>query len=380
MRVVIGVYMVRYPLGGMLSWGLQWVAGFKKLGLDVFIVEKSDGPGTCFDPTANEMVDDCSYGIATLVDTLRPFGLEENWCFVTSANRYEGMSRDRVENVFGSADLFLDLGTHGAWLPEAEGTDLRVLVDGEPGYKQMKWEKDLQEGRPLPCYDRYFTNGLNLGSARTRAPTAGLRWEPIVNPVFLEMFDATLPNPESPFTTVMNWQSHPPVDYEGVRYGQKDVEFLKFIDIPRHARARLEVAVAGDAVPHEKLVANGWATRSAQEVTRTLDSYRRYLRDSKGEFSVCKEVFVAGRTGWFSDRSAAYLASGRPVILEDTGFSDVLPCGEGLLPFSSSRDAVNALASVDGDLVAHSEAAKAIAEDHLATDVVLPRFLSSLGM
>ena len=378
--VAVGVYMVRYPLGGMLSWGLQWVAGFAKLGLNVLVVEKSAGPDDCYDPRSMEMTDDCSFGIETLTNILEPFGLSERWCYVDAVGEYHGMSREAVEKELSRADVFLDLGTHGTWLPEVADAGVRVFLDGEPGYRQMKWELDRREGRAFPEYDRYFTNGLNVGTESSSAPTVDLTWEPMPNPVRLDLFPVTPPPPDGAYTSVMNWESHPPVVFEGVTYGQKNVEFQKIMEIPKLTDARLEVAVVGRNVPHDELVASGWSVASAHDTTVTLDSYKEYLRASKGEFSVCKEVFVAHRTGWFSDRSAAYLATGRPVILQETGFSTVLPCGQGLFAYSSPTEAVSALDAIESDLSEHSAAARAIAEDRLSTDVVLPQFLSALGL
>ena len=145
-RIIVGSYMVRYPLGGMMSWVLQYLVGFQRLGHDVYFVEKSGYPNSCYDPAKKMMSDDCSYGIATLSSLLERFDLEGKWCFVDAAGRYHGLSRERVETVFESADLFVDMGTHGTWLDEAADTGLRVLVDGEPGFTQMKMEKRLAAG------------------------------------------------------------------------------------------------------------------------------------------------------------------------------------------------------------------------------------------
>jgi hypothetical protein len=177
----------------------------------------------------------------------------------------------------------------------------------------------------------------------------------------------------------MNWQSHLPIEFEGVLYGQKDIEFQKFIDLPKRTTARLEVALSGGA-PQAKLTGSGWRLREAHTVTKSYKSFRDYIRNSMGEFSICKSIFVETRTGWFSDRSAAYLASGRPVILQDTGFSAHLPCGLGLYAINSVDEAAVAIESISSNLVKNSKAAREIASDQFSTSRVLPRLLQQLGL
>ncbi|NQU09663.1 glycosyltransferase family 1 protein, partial [bacterium] len=181
------------------------------------------------------------------------------------------------------------------------------------------------------------------------------------------------------FTTIMNWQSHPPITFDGRQYGQKDVEFAKFIDLPRRSPGHLEIAVAGQTVPRDDLRAHGWRIRDAHEVTLSFDSFRDYLGRSQGEFSVCKNVFVDTRSGWFSDRSAAYLASGRPVVLQETGFSAYLPCGAGLFAVNSVDEAAEAIGRIAADYPAHSRRARQIAGEHLEASTVLAKFLDELG-
>jgi hypothetical protein len=177
----------------------------------------------------------------------------------------------------------------------------------------------------------------------------------------------------------MNWQAHEALSFNGTSYGQKDVEFRKFIGLPRRTPALLEVAVAG-RVPRDELLGYGWRIRSAHEVTASFDSYHDYIRASKGEFSVAKNVYVATHSGWFSDRSAAYLASGRPVVLQETGFSEHLPCGRGLFSVRSVDEAAAALEAINGNYDQHARWAREVAREHLDARVVLARLLRELGL
>jgi hypothetical protein len=378
-RIVVGSYMVRYPLGGMISYVLQYLLGFQRLGHEVYFVEKAGYTNSCFDPSRHVVSDDCTYGLTVVNALLSSYGLRDRWCFVNARERYFGMTRSRVEEVLETADLFLDMGTHGAWLAEATG-GVRVLLDGEPGFTQIKMEKRRLAGEPLPTYDCYYTAGGNLGTPRSTAPTAARDWRHLVHPVVTDLFDVALPRFDLPFTTVMNWQSHDPIDFEGEVYGQKDVEFERFVSLPGRVHASLEIAVAGKGAPVQRLGEAGWRVRDAHQVTSSYDGFKEYIRHSRGEFTVCKHIFVATNSGWFSDRSAAYLASGRPVVMQETGFSDHLPTGHGLFAVETVEEAAGAIEAIDAAYENHSRDARELAREYLDASKVLGRFLDELGI
>jgi hypothetical protein len=377
-RILLGSYMMRYPLGGMLSWALQYLLGFHRLGHEVYLVERADYHNACFDARAGVMTDDASYGIRVVDDLLRQFELEDRWAFVDVEGRFHGRSQKDVSELFRTADFFVDGGTHGAWLEWVSPPTQSVLIDGEPAFTQMKWENRRAAGQAVPEYDAYFTNGLLLGTADCTAPTAGRSWKPLVNPVVPELFDLPPAREGAPYTTVMNWQSHAPIEFAGTTYGQKDVEFEKFVELPRSTNVPLEVAVAG-RFPRQRLDAAGWRIENAHKVTESFESYRRYIGGSRGEMSVCKNVFVATRTGWFSDRSAAYLAAGRPVVLEETGFSRCLPTGEGLFAVAAEEDAIEAIEAIEADFEMQSRRAREIAQEYLSAETVLASLLDDVG-
>lgn len=378
--IVLGSYMVRYPLGGMVSWVLQYLVGFQRLGHEVFFVEKSGYPNSCYDPVRNVMSDDCSYGTARVYELLARFELQDRWCFVDAAGNYHGMARTRASAVLDSADLFIDMGMHGAWLPEAGWAGLRVLIDGEPGFTQMKMEDRLAAGEELPRYDVYYTTGASVGTERSLVPTVGRQWGRLFHPVVTDLFPFQPVPSNAPFTTIMNWQSYEPLEYKGKVYGHKDVEFEKFMLLPQAAPIPLEIAVSGKNVPAARLQRAGWRIRDAHEVTISFDSFAAYVLASRGEFSVCKNGYVATRNGWFSDRSAVYLARGRPVVLQDTGFSAHLPCGQGLFAVRTVEEATAAINEINGNYDRHSSWAQDIAVEYLDATKVLRRFLCELGL
>jgi len=379
-RVLLSSWMVRYPLGGNLSWALQWLLGFDRLGHDVYLVEDSSYRDSCYDPMRDVMSDDCAYGAGVVSALLAEHGLYDRWCFRDAAGRYHGLGRQRVEQLFATADLYLDMGAPlGAWREEADGPAVRVAVETEPGYTQIKLEHSA-DGGDLDAFDFHYSVGQNIGTGRTTAPSGGREWRHVFNPVVTDLFDAAPPRDGAAFTTVMNWRAHDTVEWGGRFYGQKDAEFERFVDLPARSAVPLELAVSGATVPRERLLDHGWRLRDAHEVSRSFRSYVDYIRSSAGEFAVCKEVFVATRSGWFSDRSAAYLASGRPVVLQDTGFGEHLPCGEGLFAVASPEEAADAVARVAREPARHSAAARAVAREHLDAGVVLPRFLDEVGV
>lgn len=379
-RIILGSYMVRYPLGGNLSWALQYLLGLKELGHDVFFVEKYAYPNSCYDPSRQIMSDDCTYGLKVVSELLARFGLEDKWCFVERGEIYHGLSKQAIKEVFRTADVYIDSGAHGSWTEESAGAALQVFIDGDPAYTHFKMANQALAGIPVPVYDRYFTNGKNVGKEGNSIPTLGINWGHMYSPVKTAFFNRTPAAKNAPYSTVMNWRSYAPIRYNGVTYGHKDVEFQKFLPLPKMVSLPMEVAVSGSNVPKELLLANGWSMKDAQKVTVSYDSFCSYLSACRGEFSVCKHVYTVTETGWFSDKSSAYLASGRPVILQDTGFSNHLPVGEGLFAVNNVHDAQEAILEIESKYDWHSQKAWEIACEYLEAKIVMKKFLDEIGI
>jgi hypothetical protein len=379
-RIIVASYAVRFPVGGYLSWVLQWLVGLKALGHDVYFVEKCGWQRACYDPSTNRTGDDCRYGTTQLDALLRRFDLADRWSFVDANGHYHGQSRDALAVLFGSADLFIDLGlAHDEWRDEAAAAGLRVFVDSDPGLTQVAWEQCLAEGEPLPVYDCHYSIGRNVGTVNSTAPTAGRAWRPMFNPVNVDLFPVRPIDRAAPFTTIMSWQSKG-AHLNGAAYGAKDIEFAKFFQLPALTVAPVEVAVGGSHVPTERLTAAGWRVRSAVDATRSFDDFRCYIAQSRGEFTVAKHAYVATNSGWFSDRGAAYLASGRPVVMEETGFSAHLPCGRGLFAVRTAEEAAAAIDEINRDWDRHSRTAREIAREYLDAPWVLQNFLDDIGL
>ena len=377
--IIVGAYMVRYPLGGMMSWVFQHLAGFKALGHTVYFVEKYGYSNSCFNPITRSSGNDCSYGVKMVNDLLSTVGLERNWCFVDHEGNYFGMSQSKIESAFKSADYYIDLGTQNGWEEESSHCRSRILIDGEPGFSQISFYNDEELGRKYSRYDHFFTNGYNIGRAGNLVPTGEVLWKHMYSPVHASAFKVTSPGSKAPFTTVMNWQSHKPVSYRGREYGQKDIEFEKFMKLPSLVNANLEVAVSGNNIPLDQLKRYKWNRVNGIEITRSYKTFCQYLEKAKAEFSVCKHVFVALNTGWFSDKSAAFLAAGRPVVLQDTGFSKHLPCGTGLFAVKNVDEAKSAVEEIESNWSKHSKTARDIAMNYLDTTTVLQQFMRQVN-
>jgi hypothetical protein len=251
----------------------------------------------------------------------------------------------------------------------------RLYLDMDPGFVQI-WQEQYGVDMNLRGHDVHVTVGLNLGAPDCPLPTCGIQWHTTLPPVVIDEWSPA-PAPGEVYTTVGDWRGYSPVEWHGVWYGQKAEEFLRIIELPRHVSVPLELCLAihPNEPDYGRLEANGWRLSSPRQHCATPATYRAYINGSRGECTVVKHGYAAGRTGWFSDRSACYLAAGRPVIVQDTGAGRYLPTGKGLLTFSDLDGAVTALASVESGYAAHAVAASAMAREHFDSDRVLSRLL-----
>jgi hypothetical protein len=271
-----------------------------------------------------------------------------------------------------AADLVLNIGGV-CWLDEFRLCRRRAFIDMDPFFTQVgKFGAEA-----LQDHHFHFSYGANIGRGECTVPTGGVHWLPTHPPVVTDLWEgAPEPSLDAPLTTIANWSAYGAVTYAGERYGQKDEEFLRLIDLPRRTAQPLELALSGAAGEVvEQLRARGWSVRNAAEVSTEVPAYRSYIAGSRGEFSAAKHAYVKTRSGWFSDRSVCYLAAGRPAVLQDTGWSDWLPTNEGAVAFSTPDEAAGALERVNQNYAAHCGAARRIAEQTFSYRVTLPPLL-----
>jgi hypothetical protein len=371
LKILCAVHLVRHPVGGHSWHHFQYLVGLRRLGHQVAFFEDYGWPSSCYDPAGGRMTSDPSYGVAYLRRLLAAHQLDGEWWYLAEDGRTHGRPREALADWCRDADLFVNL-SNVHWAPELELCRRRVMVDTDPVFTQIGAHG---LGKPFGWYHRLFTYGENVHRPGCEMPTAGERWLPTRQPVVLDLWPITAGDPSAPLTTVMNWSSIGDQQHAGHLYGQKDRELVRFLSLPLDSGEHFEVALSGGGHARADLLAHGWALVDPRETTRTPWTYQAYLRASRGEFSVAKHGYVATGCGWFSDRSTGYLASGRPVVVQDTGYSRTLPVGTGLLPFSGPDEALAAVRSIRQDYQAHSRSARTLAETFFDAGRVLTDLL-----
>jgi hypothetical protein len=367
-NIILAGIMGRYPYGGVAWCSLMYLLGLRQLGHRVWYLEDT---GECnYDPVANTLAIEPGYALTFIEDCLVPFGLGESWCYVDYRGQHHGHSRDAWRSVCAGADLLLDLsGGCWFWRDEYAAIPHSAFIDSDPAFTQLA----LAKGVPwyvdfFARFHRLFTFGRNIGTPACSVPTGRFSWEHTWQPVCVDEWCPTREPPRRCFTTVMTWKIK---SFEDVG-GNKDLEFLKILDLPSRTDLPLELAVTG---PQELLRSHGWRCRDAMPVSHNPGAYRDYLRTSLAEFSVAKHTYVQTNSGWFSDRTECYLASGRPAVVQDTGFSAHLPTGAGLFAYRTPDEAVVGLEAVVSDYPRHARAARDLVLAHFAAEVVLPPLL-----
>ncbi len=383
-RVIIAGYLVRCPLGGYLWQALHYLKGFERLGCEVSFYEDTAYLSEAFDPAAGETGTRYDYGCTQIAAVLERFGFGQRWVFWDTWNgRYYGLSEARTNRLFEEADLFVNLAGVNR-LGSRRRPPVCIYVDIDPAFTQIRLDSgDAGLRELLAEYDVHFTLGENIGSARSPLPTGGISWRPTRPVVLGDLWENPLLPASAPFSTIGKWDAgERDVVFRGERYGwRKSREWMRFLDLPQRSGERFELAMDVCSVPAdlEKLVASGWGVRDPIPLSRSIDSYRTYVQESKGEFSAAKDMNVRLRSGWFSDRSVCYLAAGRPVVMQNTGFSDVLPTGHGLFAVNGIDDALEAMAKIRSDYPAACAAARNLALEAFAPETVLRPMLEAAG-
>jgi hypothetical protein len=291
----------------------------------------------------------------------------------------DGINVAEARDVVAAADLLVNISGNLADPQMRASCSRSAYIDLDPGFTQI-WHEQGNLRTRLVGHDLYFTVGTNIGSTRCELPTCGLEWRPMLPPVVLEAWPAS-PGASGRFTTVATWRGpFGPLEWDRRSFGLKVHEFRKYLSLPGIVDAPFELALGihpADGADLEILVAQGWGVVDPQRVASTPDEFRDYVVGSMAEFSVAQEVYVASHSGWFSDRTTRYLASGRPVLVQDTGFADALPTGKGLLTFSTIDEAKAGAESILSDYSAHALAARSVAEEFFDSDVLLRSFLET---
>lgn len=375
LRILVLGYIVRGPLGGLAWHHLQYVVGLADLGHDVYFLEDSDDYPSCYDPERFVTDTDPSYGLRFASRVFSNFGLGERWAYHDAHRaRWFGPSAGRMRDVCASADVVLNLSGVNPLRPWVRQVPVRVLVDTDPVFTQVRHVSNPSARARALEHTSFLTFGENM-SDRSSIPDDQLPWRPTRQPLVLDAWPVTPAPDDGKLTTVMQWESYPALEYQGRRFGVKADSFSEVIELPKRVGPLFELALGSPSAPRSELRHNGWLVRDPTDLSRDPWTYQRYLQQSKGEFGVAKHGYVITRSGWFSERSAAYLASGRPVLVQDTGFSDWLETGSGVIAYSTADEAIEGAQEICGHYELHCKTAREVAEAYFDSGKVLPRLL-----
>jgi len=383
MRIVVTGLIGQYPFGGVIWDYIQYVLGFQELGHEVYYLE--DTGVWPYDPVRETITDDCSHQVGALTRIMADFNLGDRWIYRNAADgKFHGAGEKIARELIKCGDLLVNVST-ASWFEDYEvGVKHQMFLDGDPMFTQIGMLDPDKGGYTarLRAHDSHFSFGLKLGEADCLVPDTGIRWKKTLQPVALNYWPYA-ENEAEPFTTVMNWCSYKPKIWQGREYGQKDIEFSRFQELPRHTPQKLVIAMGqgiGKKRPTEFLENIGWKILEPDQVLPDHLTYRDFLKNSRAEWSIAKHGYVAARTGWFSCRTACYLALGRPAVVQDTGWSEHLPHGMGLVPFTTLAECAAGIATINRDYATHRRAAREFAEKYLDARRVCQDLLDQAGI
>jgi len=362
--ILVAGALANKPQNGGGAWErLTWMAGLRRLGFDAVFVEQAV-PGSAVD-------------VEWFRSAVEFFGVDDRAALVSTAGETViGIAWPNLLDLAATADLLINLSGHLTLPTIVDRIRRKAYVDVDPGFTQY-WHADPTPFS-LPKHDLYFTIGENIGRPGCPIPTGGIAWRPTRQPVILDDWPVVRVTPGR-FTTIASWRGpFGPIQFGGRTLGLKVHEFRKYLDLPRRSLFEFEIASTihpADVKDRAALVEHDWRLVDPLAAAGHPTAFRRYIQESAAEFSVAQGVYVETNCGWFSDRSVRYLASGKPVLVQDTGFGRWLPCGEGVVPFRTLDEAATGAKRIVSDYSRHADAARALAEEFFAAEKVIGRFL-----
>ena len=395
--VILGM-MGRMPVAGVTWQVLHYLEGFRRLGFDAYYVE--DTGEWSYDPDQNTISEDPTYAVNSIRAVMALHRFPDRWAYRAADGRIFGLPAPELDRLFERAEVLVNLTGATVLRDEHRRVPVRIYLETDPVLPQI----EVATGNPfhvdlLSAHTHHFTYGENIGQPDCGVPVSRFPYRPTRPPVVLDWWSSAAVSPGPCFTTVASWrQAGKDVEWRGQTYTwSKHHEFLKIIDLPRRTPQPLELALAvrgraadgetawvprdqEDAEAIQSLTRHGWRVVNAMPLSHDNARYRDYILASRGEFTVAKDQNVRLRSGWFSDRSACYLAAGRPVVTQDTAFGKFVPTGEGLFAFASLDDIPAALEAINSDYGRHARAAREIAEAYFKAETVLARLVEDAGV
>jgi len=383
-KIIVFGILFWYPLVGVTWQFLHYLIGLRRLGYDPYYIE--DSGRYVYDPALNDMSPDASGNIAMVAPILEQYGFADRWAFRGHypGGQCYGMTEAQVHQLYRDADAFLNVTGAQEIRDEHMQCRRRIYVETDPVAAQIKvTQNDPAILAMLDAHDTHFSFGENFCAPDCRVPVERYRWMPTRQPVVLDLWDNPYGLETDAYNTIATWKNTSAKDivYQGeTYYWSKDREFMKVLDLPMLRRGPFELAAGVDAGTRQMLVEHGWRQVDSLVVSSDVNTYRRYIQRSRGEFTVAKDQNIRLRSGWFSDRSACYLASSRPVITQETGFSNILPTGKGLFGFLTLEDALAAVDVVEGDYAGACRAAREVAAEYFAAEKVVGSLMQRAGL
>jgi hypothetical protein len=381
-RIIVFGILFWYPLAGVTYQFLHYLLALRRLGYDPYYIE--DSGRWVYDPALNDLSPDASANVAAVAPILEAHGFAGRWAFRGhySGGRCYGMSEDEVQRLYREADAFLNVTGAQEIREEHMQCRRRIYVESDPFASQVQVANgNAATIAALDAHDTHFSFGENIGHPDCGVPVERYHWQPTRQPVAIDLWRHAHPATDA-FTTITTWHNTgKDVEFNGESYyWTKDREFEKYLDLPQRRPVPFELAVGVDDETRRRLTGHGWRLRGSIDLSASATSYRDYIQRSRGEFTVARDQSVRPKTGWFSDRTACYLAAGRPVITEDTGFGKFIPTGRGLFAFKNMDDVLAAVDAIATDYDAHCRAASDIAEEYFGAERVVGSLMARAGL
>jgi hypothetical protein len=386
-RIVVMGFMGSMPIAGVIWQHLHYIVGLQRLGHQVYYIE--DSARLPYNPETFEVTNEFDYAASVLARLAREFNFRGKWGFCARyLKRFPtaGMTLAQIRQLYRDADAILNVCGTQEFNDDLLKSDRILYVESDPAVEQIKIDHGVKSTvEYLRRHHALFTFGENVGTKKFPVPLHGFKWLPTRQPVVSDLWQTRRrPGRAAVFTSVANWSTsgRKDITWRGEKYlWSKSREFLRFIEAPKKAGETFELATnIQDTPTRAKFEENNWRLVSPLQLSVDYWLYRDYIRDSKAEFTVAKDQYVRLNTGWFSDRSACYLAAGRPVIIQETGFSEHYGCGRGLLSFRLLPEIVEAVKKINADYGKHSRAAREIAREVFEAEKVLGSMLDRAGI
>ncbi len=386
-RIVVMGFMGSCPIAGVIWQHIHYIVGLQRLGHAVYYIE--DSARLPYNPETFEVNNEFDYAARLLNRLSREFGFKNRWAFCARylpGNPTAGLPLKGIRQLYRDADAILNICGAQEFNDDLLVSDRIFYIESDPGVEQIKIDKGVNATTNyLQRHRALFTFGENVGTKSFPVPTHGFKWLPTRQPVVTDLWETQRAPPRAAvFTSVANWSTSglKDITWRGDKYlWSKSREFLRFISAPKKSGETFELATnIEDANTRAKFLRNGWRLHSPLQLSVDYWLYRDYIRHSKGEFTVAKDQYIRLNTGWFSDRSACYLAAGRPVIIQETGFTKIYGGKAGLLSFRSLSEIVDAVKVINADYAKHSRAARALAREFFEAEIVLKSILDRAGI